>query len=179
MIVSHSNEREQNTNNQNCRGYCAHCINLILPKKISFITSCTALYWLSTNKVRKRTKYLLIVRSNVNYCSYLNSVRYMTYPTLFPPFLKLFKPLWCYSRLFRKSAHQSFSWSRCNWWRAVNYDTSYTVHRNRWRLCPFKKIQNTSGILRAPHLPHCLQYRHCIPAPVDRTYASAWLYKHP
>ena len=24
-----------------------------------------------------------------------------------------------------------------------------------------------------------VQYRHLIPAPIDRTYASAWLYKHP
>ena len=26
---------------------------------------------------------------------------------------------------------------------------------------------------------YCLQYRHLIPAPFDRTSASAWLYTHP
>ena len=29
------------------------------------------------------------------------------------------------------------------------------------------------------HVCMYVQYRHLIPAPVDRTSASAWVYKHP
>ena len=41
-----------------------------------------------------------------------------------------------------------------------------------------KTIYVANSFLKNASLPG-LQYRRLIPAPVDRTFASAWLYKHP